>query len=75
MFLKSTGFKFFAKIMGGNYVFCCSSHISFNPTSHLKQTCNFQLQVCLSMYVILLPLGMKELKIIANCFNGFLELN
>ena len=36
MFLKSTGFKFFAKIMGGNYVFCCSSHISFNPTSHLN---------------------------------------
>ena len=37
MFLKSTDFNFFVKIMGGNYVFCCSSHISFNPTSHLKE--------------------------------------
>ena len=36
MTLKSTGFKLFAKIMGGNYVFYCSSRISFNPTSHLK---------------------------------------
>ena len=35
MFL-STGFNIFAKIMGGNYVYCCSSHISFNPLSHLK---------------------------------------
>ena len=36
MFLTSTGFNFFAKIMGGNYVFCCSVHISFNPTSQIK---------------------------------------
>ena len=36
MFLKSTGFNFFAKTMRGNYVFCCSSYISFNPTSHLN---------------------------------------
>ena len=37
MFLKSTGFKCFAKIiMGGNYVFYCSSHIRSNPTSHLN---------------------------------------
>ena len=28
-------FFFFAKIMGG-IVFCCSSQISFNLTSHLK---------------------------------------
>ena len=27
-------FKCFAKIMGGNYVFCCSNCISFNPTSN-----------------------------------------
>ena len=33
MLLKSTGFNVFAKIMGGNYVFCSSSHISFDPTS------------------------------------------
>ena len=25
--MKSNDFKFFAKIIGGNYVFCCSSHI------------------------------------------------
>ena len=37
MSLKNTGFKFFAKTMGGNYVFCCSSQISFNPTSHFKK--------------------------------------
>ena len=36
MFLKSTGFEFFAKIMRGNYVYWCSIHISFNPTSHLN---------------------------------------
>ena len=34
--MKSTGFKFFAKIMGGIMSFCCSSDISFNPTSHLN---------------------------------------
>ena len=37
MFLKSTGFELFAKIMGGNYVFWCSVHINFNSASHLKQ--------------------------------------
>ena len=36
MFLKITGFNFFAKIMVENYVFCCLSRLSFNPTSHLK---------------------------------------
>ena len=36
MTLQSIGFKFFAKIMKGSYVFCCSSCISFNPTSHLN---------------------------------------
>ena len=30
------GYWFFAKIMKGSYVFCCSNHISFNSTSHLK---------------------------------------
>ena len=42
MFLKSTGSKFSAKIIGGNYVFCCSSHISFNPTSHLNVYCSLE---------------------------------
>ena len=37
MTLKSSGFNFFAEIMGGNYAFCCLSCISYNPTSHLKQ--------------------------------------
>ena len=32
MLLKSTGFNFFAKKTGENYAFCCSSHISFNPS-------------------------------------------
>ena len=36
MTLQSIGFKFFAKIMKGSCVFCCSSCISFNSTSHLK---------------------------------------
>ena len=36
MILKSTAFKFFAKIMGGYYVFSCSGRISFNPTSQLN---------------------------------------
>ena len=30
MFLN-TGFNFFAKTKGGNYVFHCSSHVNFNP--------------------------------------------
>ena len=30
------GFRFFAKIMKGICVLCCSSCITFNPTSHLK---------------------------------------
>ena len=36
MTLKSTGFKCFAKIMGVNFVFCCSSRISFNPSSYFN---------------------------------------
>ena len=36
MFLKSTGFKCFAKIIGGSYVFRCSSCISIKPTTHLN---------------------------------------
>ena len=27
IFMKSNDFKFFAKMIWGNYVFCCSSHI------------------------------------------------
>ena len=36
MSLKSTGFNFFVKIMGRNYVFCCSSQISFSHTNQLN---------------------------------------
>ena len=36
MALQSIGFKFFTKIMKGSCVFCCSSCISFSPTSHLN---------------------------------------
>ena len=36
MTLQSIGFKLFAKIMKVSCVFCCSSCINFNPTSHLK---------------------------------------
>ena len=39
MTLQSIGFNFFAKIMRGSCVFCCSSCISFNPTSHLNKLC------------------------------------
>ena len=34
--LQSIGLKCFAKVMKGSCVFYCSSCISFNPTSHLK---------------------------------------
>ena len=52
-FLKSTGFKFFAKIIGENYVFCCSSHISFNPSSHLKNFAIFIAKhLCWSLFLI-----------------------
>ena len=37
MTLQSIGFKFFAKVIKGSCVFCCSSCISFNPTSHLNK--------------------------------------
>ena len=37
MTLQSTGFKFFAKIMRGSCVFCCSSCITFNPRSKLNE--------------------------------------
>ena len=36
IFLARTGLDFFAKIIGEKYVFCCSAHISFKPTIHLK---------------------------------------
>ena len=36
MNLQSIGFTFFAKIMKGSWVFCCSSSISFNPPSHVN---------------------------------------
>ena len=38
MFLKSTGAKCFAKIMGGN---CCPSQISFKPFSQLPSIAAF----------------------------------
>ena len=34
--MQSIGFKFFPKTMKGSCVFCCSSCINFNPTSHFK---------------------------------------
>ena len=34
--LQSITLKYFAKIMRESCFFCCSSCISFNPTSHLK---------------------------------------
>ena len=37
MTLQSIGFKFFAKVIKGSCVFCCSSCISFNPTNHLNK--------------------------------------
>ena len=40
MFLKSTGFELFAKIMGGNYVFWWLVHINFNSASYLNQYLN-----------------------------------
>ena len=34
--MQSIGFTFFTKITKGSCIFCCSSCISFNPTSHLN---------------------------------------
>ena len=45
MTLKNTGFKSFDKIMKRNYVFCCSSCISFNPTSHFKESTHIDFDV------------------------------
>ena len=36
MTLQSIAFKFFAKIIRGSCVFCCSSCINFNLTSYFK---------------------------------------
>ena len=35
-FVKSTGFKFFAKIMGGNYAFIAQVILALNSTSRIK---------------------------------------
>ena len=40
--LQSISCKFFAKIMRGIFVFCCSSFIIFNPSSHLKNLVCFE---------------------------------
>ena len=50
-------------------MFKCLNICNINPlvsggnkrSDVLKQTCNFYLEVCLSMYDLLLPLGMKGL--------------
>ena len=42
--MQSIDFNFFGKTFGGNYVFCCSSHINFSPTSHLKHLAYLQLK-------------------------------
>ena len=49
MFVKSTGFKFFTKVMGGDYIYCCSSHISFKPSSHLN---HFILRFCAKYFEV-----------------------
>ena len=43
MTLQSIGLKFLTKIMRGSCVFCCSSYISFNPTSHFEVKNSFYL--------------------------------
>ena len=43
MTLEITGFVSSAKIMEGNYDFCCSNRISFNPRSHLLMSDLLQL--------------------------------
>ena len=45
MTLESTAFKCFAKLKEGNYVFCCSSRVCFNPTSYLKYGKNDPLNI------------------------------
>ena len=68
MFLRSTDFDFFAKIIGGNYVFGCSSHISFNPTSHLKYCFNKNGYTILMMLAKLATLSLLEIKLFENNF-------
>ena len=41
--------------MGGNYVFCCSSRISFNPTSHLKDKNYLNLYLSKKLFKTLFP--------------------
>ena len=50
MTLQSIGFKFFAKIMKGSCVFCCSSCINFKPTSYLKV--KIYIYICSEYYVL-----------------------
>ena len=51
--LISSGFNFFAEIMGGNYIFCCSSRISFNSIRYLKCLFNYTLSVTNSSFIAL----------------------
>ena len=58
MTLQRIVFKFFAKLMRGSCVFCCLSHISLNPKSHLNNYFMFiakeKLGLCLSVVLLLL---------------------
>ena len=50
-------FFFFAKILGGNYVFCCSSHNSFIPTSQYEYR---QSKLKFTIHLIINKIGSKK---------------
>ena len=53
--------------MEGNYFFCCSSHISFNPTSHLKLFWSSYFQWCSLISCITISTNRFTKKI--DCFQ------
>ena len=79
MTLQSIGFKFFAKIMKGSCVFCCSSCVSFNPTSHLDIRMNcleiinykrcYQV-ICSTSYILSTQLFFLVIYLIKNLSNN-----
>ena len=72
IFLNGTGFKFFARIMGENYVFCCSSHISLT----LQATCRiYSLETFSHHYLVtIISHHMKYLRIHKLCSISVLPI-
>ena len=69
MTLHGIGFKFFAKIIKGSSVFCCSNCINVNPTSHRKGILQWKTFNILytTLYTILSQTPGVKLKRIFEC--------